>query len=190
MKPLNDQAIRLAFKTHFFRSKKEALVDELDLLRGRSRVDLIHFGEFVTGYEIKSDRDSLIRLTLQADTYNKSLEKIVLICGCKHTEILTEKLPRWWGIIEAKSVGRKVSFREIRPSQLSPFFNHANLLDLLWKNELELILLNYGFDKLQSKTRFELKNLIKSVAPYFEIKEQIVNLLNQRETHSPVEQPS
>ena len=189
MKMLNDRAIRSAFKTHFYRSKKETLIDEIDLIKGKSRVDLIHFGEFVTGYEIKSDRDSLIRLAMQADTYNRSLEKIVLICGSTHTENLREKLPSWWGIIEAKSVGRRILFKEHRASQLSPFFNHVNLLDLLWKNELESILANYGFTKLQSRTRFELKTVIKSIAPYFELKEQIISLLNLREPRPPAGQP-
>lgn len=183
---LNDCAIRSAFKIHFSRKEKSALVDELDLIKGKSRVDLVHFGEFVTGYEIKSDRDTLVRLATQADTYNRSLEKIVLICGSKHTSDLIEELPFWWGIIEAKAVERKIHFKEIRAAKLSPYFHHTNLLDLLWKNELELILANYGFSKLQSKTKFELKNLIKSVAPYFELKVQMISLLNLRESRQLV----
>lgn len=189
MSTLDDRAIRSAFKTYLYRSKKETLVDEIDLIRGKSRVDLIHFGSFITGYEIKSDRDSLVRLSTQADTYNRSLEKIVLICGSKHLENLFDLLPPWWGVIGAKMTGRKVVFKELRAPQVSPFFNHTNLLDLLWKAELEFILANYGFEKVTHKTRFELKNMIKCVAPYYELKGQILNLLNQRESRQLAEQP-
>lgn len=178
---LGDTEIRTAFKEKFNKYKDVPLLEEVELIKGKSRVDLIHFGKFITGFEIKSDKDTLKRLSTQTDTYNKSLEKIVLICGSVHTKDVLNTIPSWWGVTEAKTVKNRINFREVRQARVSPLFHHTFLLELLWKSELESILKSYGFTKLNSKTKYQLKNLIKDVAPYAELKKSIIDSLNFRE---------
>ena len=50
------------------------IIDELPLLRGRGRADLAFVNGSLSGYEIKSDRDSLRRLGDQVRHYDTVFE--------------------------------------------------------------------------------------------------------------------
>lgn len=186
MATLNDLQIRKAFKANFYFENKVNLVDEIDLSRGKARIDLICTKDFVTGYEIKSDVDSLARLGSQAETYNRSLEKIVVLSGTKHVDLLMDLLPSWWGLVSVKLKEGEICFSEIRAPKLNPHFDHCSLLDLLWKDELISILKNYGVSKVGSKSKYELKSIIQMIAPYFELKPQVLKLLELRTHLLPV----
>ncbi|AHI04743.1 putative phage-related protein [Bdellovibrio bacteriovorus W] len=180
---LGDLEIRDAFRTYCKKKNTCILIDELDLNRGKARVDLIQFGQFIVGYEIKSDKDTLERLNTQTDNYNRSLEKIVLIIGSKHKEKVQELIPSWWGIILALPKNDGVSFISVRESELNPYFDPTSLLDLLWKEELLQILSIYGINSgVASKNKYELKQLVKSISPYYELKSYASAFVIQRKS--------
>jgi hypothetical protein len=186
---LDDFKIRNAFQKQFKLENKSKLIEELDLNLGKARVDLIQFGDFVTGYEIKSDKDTLSRLKTQSAIYNHSLEKIVLITGEKLIASALETTPPWWGITLARFRNNKIQFKKIRNAKLNPFFDPTSLLDLLWKDELIGILKNYKVPgTLKNKTKYELKSKLATIAPYAELKLQATFALKSRKPHKAVPQ--
>ena len=66
---------------------------------GEARADVIVFNETSIIYEIKTDRDSLMRLKTQLKYYQKISGEIYIISGQRHLEKLHEILPEHIGII-------------------------------------------------------------------------------------------
>src|SRR4051812_2250535 len=70
---LRDKEIREAVRTKLLEIHKEergtAIIDELSLCQGDARVDLAVVNGSLSGYEIKSDRDTLVRLPNQQTKY-------------------------------------------------------------------------------------------------------------------------
>lgn len=186
---MGDSEIRDAFKLYSKKVSDITLIDELDLNRGKARVDLIHFGSFVTGYEIKSDKDTLERLVNQAQNYNRALEKIYLITGGKHKDKVSTAIPSWWGIILASPNSEGIKFRILQDSQVNPYFDPGSLLDLLWRDELLQMLEFYGINKgVDSKSKYDLKLILRSVSPYMELKSLVTEFMNLRKNRKPVPQ--
>src|SRR5436305_708698 len=73
----------------------------------------------IHGYEIKSDKDTLIRLPRQVDAYNAVFERATLVSTRRHLSSAREIIPNWWGIVEVNGTHlfglRLQSIRESRP---------------------------------------------------------------------------
>src|ERR1700674_1251921 len=71
--PLRDSEIRAALraKLHSIHSQdpETVVIDELSLCQGDARVDMAVVNGSLSGYEIKSDRDTLTRLPRQLAVY-------------------------------------------------------------------------------------------------------------------------
>src|SRR5215211_7159088 len=91
------------------------VLDELGLCQGSARVDVAVVNGFITGYEIKSERDTLARLPAQQEIYSKALDSVTIIVGASHAEKVVELIPSWWGITEAVLEGGGVRLQKIRP---------------------------------------------------------------------------
>ena len=65
------------------------IVEELGLCQGVARVDLAVVNGTIHGYEIKSERDTLTRLSGQAEIYNHIIR---LRYGCDRTHARSKRL--------------------------------------------------------------------------------------------------
>jgi hypothetical protein len=122
------------------RDNTAAIIDELPLLRGRSRADLAFVNGEFCGYEIKSDADSLARLGTQADYYQCVFEFITLVAARKHLKHARRRIPPSWGIIEAQEIDGKVTLTERRKPRRNYHINNSALVRILWKRECLRIL--------------------------------------------------
>lgn len=136
-----DEHIRTALKDSLRQEDSSAaIIDELPLLRGRGRADLAFVNGNLSGYEIKSDADSLVRLGVQADHYQSVFEFVTLVVAKKHLKHARKRIPRSWGLIEVQEVDGKVILIRRRKPLRNRHVDNSALVRLLWKKECVRIL--------------------------------------------------
>lgn len=130
--------------------QKEAdtlIVDELGLCEGQARVDLAVINGSIHGYEIKSDRDSLERLSNQAPIYNRTLERVTFVAAQRHLPELQRSWPRWWGLsVIAYDFRRGVVIEDVRAAQQNQDVDGLSVAQLLWRQEALAVLRELGLD--------------------------------------------
>ncbi|WP_143541057.1 sce7726 family protein [Rhizobium anhuiense] len=109
------------------------LLEEFKMPRPSARIDVALVNGEMTGFEIKSDRDTLTRLSLQIPAFSKFFDRVSLVTTTKHVAEARVKIPRWWGIIIFREDG---SFDVTRASKRNAKIDAASLLFALSKAEL------------------------------------------------------
>jgi hypothetical protein len=161
---LLDQDIREALK-NLLRGQDNtaAIIDELPLMRGRGRADLAFVNGELWGFEIKSEGDSLVRLGVQRANYEDVFEFNTLVAVRKHLRLARQRIPRTWGIIEAKRINGKIELLQCRQAQRNHSINNSALARLLWKNECRYVLRGAQIHTDPHTPVIELWNLIQSL---------------------------
>lgn len=137
---LDDTTIRSAFHEKRLRrvhqSTSTLIVDEFGIDHGRQRADIVVINGRMTGYEIKSDSDTLDRLAKQVVGYNRVFDFAVVVATERHLKPVSAMVPSWWGIISV-SIARygAVRFRTVRRGSLNPRTSAISLTRLLWRDE-------------------------------------------------------
>lgn len=128
------------------------ILDELAVVQGAARIDMAVVNGSLSGYEIKSDRDTLDRLPRQRVEYGRCFDTLTLVVGSKHVAAAFDHVPGWWGIDEAKLGTAGLELVEHRPPQGNPNIEPVPLLQLLWKAECLSLLEERGLaDGIRSK---------------------------------------
>jgi hypothetical protein len=144
-----------------------AIIDELSLSQGEARVDLAVVNGSFSGYEIKSDRDTLCRLPHQLAVYELCFNTITIVVGSRHIEACAESVPGWWGIWEATcGVDATVILEERRAPITNNRISPQQVVQLLWRNEVLEALKELGVNVRTKATRRELwEMLIDTLCP-------------------------
>lgn len=166
----NDKIIRIALKEHLdglhARDPKLRIVEELGIGHGAARVDVAVINGVLHGYEIKSDRDTLLRLPEQMNMYNSVFDQMTLVVGKSHLYESINLIPDWWGVIVAKfqNSNDSVVFYEIRKARKNTTGKRPAVTKLLWREEALQILEGLGeADGLRSKTRGQIYEKLTTV---------------------------
>ena len=140
----NDQIIRVALRGMLQRLHENdpvKIIEELGINHGSVRADLAAVNGIMHCYEIKSDRDTLLRLPAQIKAYNAVFDRVTVVVGLSHIYEAMELIPDWWGITVAKSDREGVIvFSRIREAQLNQDRDSESIARLLWRNEALRIL--------------------------------------------------
>ena len=128
------------------------LIHEFSIPRPSSRIDLALINGRISGYEIKSDVDSLTRLASQMNSYGKFFEHLAFVTTPKKSKLLLEKTPDWCGVISLTNSGR---FRTLRKMKLNPNIDSKCLLYSLNKKELSTNAKTLFFDDFKSSLNKE-----------------------------------
>lgn len=157
---MKDSAIRKALKKYLFKNKKGEIIilEELGILHGAVRIDLVVLNCNLHGYEVKSDFDNLKRLPEQVKAYNSVFDFITLVVGYKHAPAAMKLIPEWWGIkiVELDSKN-KINFITLRENKENPKPDCLSIAKLLWKDEaLSLLGLVSSSKGFKSKRRNEI----------------------------------
>ena len=107
----------------------------MGLCAGQRRVDLALVNGELTGYEIKSDEDTLRRLAGQSEAYGRVLDRAVLVTTERHVAAATTHLPEWWGVTTASISDGEVTLTVVREPQLNHQIDPFALSQLLWRDE-------------------------------------------------------
>ena len=112
-----------------------SIVEEMGVWSGTVRIDIAVINGELAGFELKSDRDTLQRLPVQADLYSRVFDRVTLVVGSKHAAKARSLVPNWWGILEASYKGGAVILKQKRLGRTNPNIDPYLVAQLLWKRE-------------------------------------------------------
>jgi len=146
---LNDTAIRTVIHREHLRNErkdpKTLVVNELGIDHGKLRADIAVINRRMTGYEIKSDQDSLSRLARQITGYNRVFEYAHVVATDRHLDRAAAMVPHWWGIIRVyRGPQGGLRLRTVRRGSPNPKRSSIALARLLWRDEVLTILRELG----------------------------------------------
>jgi hypothetical protein len=173
---MRDSDIRAALKRDLFSRYRNdpntAIIEELGIHHGTSRIDLAVVNGVLHGYELKSERDTLRRFSEQAIAYGAVFDLITLVVAERHLCKASEVVPDWWGITVARIKSGRLFFRDLKLPMRNPSTDPMSVAALLWRDEALAFLEELGAaEGVRSKSRRLL---------YFELVEH-VNFDNLRE---------
>lgn len=158
------------------------ILDEVGLCQGHSRVDVAVVNGAITGYEIKSDRDTLDRLPGQVEVYSKVLDHAILVTGEIHADHVRSLLPEWWGVVVASQRIGPVALEEVTKPCVNPSPDPYAIAQLLWRPEALAALEARGLDAgVRSKPRRYLWERLAEELPLPELKSVVRRCLKARE---------
>lgn len=123
------------------RGHKAEIFEELGVQHGAARIDYAIINGVMCGYEIKSDRDTLDRLSDQVKEFSAVFDKLTLVVGKRHLHQAIYKIPDWWGILLAKEKNNgQVALQVIRTPRQNKQQCAKSIARLLWREEALKIL--------------------------------------------------
>ncbi|MBL4984804.1 MULTISPECIES: MmcB family DNA repair protein [Bacillus] len=140
MKKLDDKEIRSSLISRLSKYKNCRVFEEMTLPSGKARADIVAINGHVVAYEIKSDFDSIKRLSNQIPEYDKNFEMIYIVVGLKFSRSIHEILPEHWGIIVAEKTRiNTVRLSFLRKAKLNPNLSMQYFLSLLTSKDIKRI---------------------------------------------------
>ncbi|HTW89907.1 MAG TPA: sce7726 family protein [Candidatus Binataceae bacterium] len=133
-------AVRQMLRTRYASDPDTKIVEEMGIWSGSVRIDLAVINGELNGYELKSDRDTLERLPLQAELYSRVFDRLTLVVGKRHVAKASKQVPKWWGLWIAEQNGIRVTLRPERESKRNPNPDSYLIAQLLWKEEAIAVL--------------------------------------------------
>ena len=116
----------------------------------------------LTGYEIKSDLDSYVRLKTQVREYSKYFDYCYAVIGRSHQKGILKHIPETWGILLVMSdliSGTQINV--IRQATVNPLATLDFKLRILWRRELVNISFRNGLGKCSGKPMHQIKSHLK-----------------------------
>lgn len=144
-------------------AQPHVLVPEVDVRWSvPARLDALLVADRISGFEIKSDVDSLTRLPRQIEAYGAVVERAVLVVGDRHLAAGTAAVPAWWTIWGARMREDQIVIREVRRGRLNPNVNPLAVTSFMSREDLSEALRARGFTRLSTYGVDELRQLLAS----------------------------
>lgn len=145
---------------------------------GRSRADIVMICEsYLTGIEIKSDKDTYVRLASQVKDYDKYYDRNIIVVGSSHALHVEEHVPQYWGIITVEDTGEGLDFYILRAAKDNPKRDMKRKLSLLWRPELFEIQAKMDMPKYKDKSKdFVIGKILSLMSLKDEITGQTTNM--------------
>jgi hypothetical protein len=183
--PMRDSDVRRAVKNwlgaEYAHDPDSYIVEEMGVWSGTVRIDIAVINGALSGYELKSDRDTLERLPHQRDIYGHVFDYLHLIVGKRHTQEAEKLLPTWWGIRIAVVEDNEIKLTPYREPSLNPLPNSYLIAELLSKDEAVRVLTSFGMDKgWRSKKIRLIHERLASELPLDVLKQQVRSILKLR----------
>jgi hypothetical protein len=154
---IGDAQIREAIHQEIrMRRPSTIVVDELKVCNGNSIVDLAILGKsLLHGIEIKSDKDTLNRLSDQAADYSKVFDFMTIVLGRTHYEKAVKIIPEWWNVWVADYENETVLLSEIRKGRRNWNIDSFSLSQFFWREEAIEIMAKEGIlDGMKTKRKW------------------------------------
>lgn len=132
-------------------------VDELPT--GTTRADVVHITEqFMHGYELKGDGDTLQRVAKQLPCYGRAYDFVTFVVTEKHLPKLLPLLPEWVGVLVASAEG----LRPHRPALYNATVERPAVAALLRLEEIKQFLLAQGLVGVSTYRRRDVLNFLRT----------------------------
>jgi hypothetical protein len=137
---MRDRDIRLALddllRSQHPLDENTIIRHEVGLCTGKRRIDVITINSELDGYEIKSDEDTLYRLSGQAAMYEEIFDRAILVTTNHHKDAALDLLPHWWGVmVTHETMNGCIYFENYREPTLNKKHSAFSLAQLLWREE-------------------------------------------------------
>ena len=168
------------------------VIEELGLKHGSCRADIAIINGQLTGFEIKSDQDSLFRLERQVPMYDAVFDAVTAVVGERHRPAVASFLPIHWGILVARETeAGEVHFeieRKSKPNRATDLFA---VTQLLWRTEALLLLQTTKLDLDARRLRRSLiyEHLVQNF-PAVKLREEVRRCLKERSNWRDQRRPS
>lgn len=162
-------------------SRSQALIEELGV--GQARVDVACAGEVLSGYEIKSDFDTLDRLARQMHAYHDVFDLLTIVTTSAYVAQVEALLPKWWGIWVAGRQGSQVVLDQRRPPTPHGLQNAQSLAAMLWRDDAYRFATGLLGPVVRTRaTRGDLQELIANSIPLNVIRQKVLaSLINRQD---------
>lgn len=152
------------------------VIEEMAVCRGDARVDIAVVNGSLSGYEIKSDRDTLLRLPRQRAAYRQCFDTMTIVAGGRYLAAARRSVPPWWGIIAALPTDDGPRFEPKRPARPNPRVTPKRVVQLLWRAEVIASLESEGVPVPRSAKMRELWQALAVAAP----RERVLEIVRER----------
>jgi hypothetical protein len=174
-------AVRNWLGAEYAHDPNSYIVEEMGVWSGTVRIDIAVINGSLTGYELKSDRDTLERLPQQRDIYGHVFDYLHLVVGKRHAEHAEKLLPSWWGIRIAVVDGSEIRLIPHREPTLNPFPSPYLIAELLSKDEAVNVLDSVGLAKgWRSKPIRLIHERLAAELPLNDLKDRVRAVLKNR----------
>jgi len=182
---MRDSDVRRAVKNwlgaEYAHDPDSYIVEEMGVWSGTVRIDVAVINGSLSGYELKSDRDTLERLPHQRDIYGHVFDYLHLIVGKRHAEDAKRLLPEWWGIKIAVAAGDAVVLLPHREAAENPTPDPYLIAELLSKDEAVSVLADAGLAKgWRSKPIRLIHERLAAELPLRDLKDRVRTILKAR----------
>ena len=165
------------------------IIEELGLCRGDSRIDIAVIDGKIGGYEIKSEKDSLRRLSRQVKIYNRIFDCVTIVAAEQHISAIREIVPKWWGLQKAIIKRGKVQLIKVRLNRNNPAVDPTAIVQFLWRDEAFKILKEKNIHiGMSNKPKAVLWASVVENCSLVELRSVIRNVMRQRENWRSVSQ--
>ena len=155
---------------------------EMGLCAGERRIDIAVINGQLSGFEIKSDYDTLIRLADQAAAYGRILDRATLVTTRRYLTPATDMLPTWWRIICAQAGEAALTLTLIRAGEENDDQDPMAIAQLLWRDEALQELRFRGLAQgMANKRRWLIWERLAAEVPLQELKQVVRDRLRARQ---------
>lgn len=185
---MNDSTIRRCFHCQVLSidhaCPKTLVIDELGLNHGECRADIAVINGKLSGYEIKSNFDSLVRLKSQIRAYDAVFQTASIVIAPRHLRNVLRAVPVHWGIyICLPSADNGLTFWRARRESENTCPDPVAIARLLWRDEAAQILRSHGASgRLLKRPRAELYNQLADILDLSELRTQVIGALKNRKS--------
>jgi len=161
------------------RHEKVRIMDELVI--GKARADIVTVTDRLTGYEIKGDTDSYVRLPAQVREYDRYFQQNCLVIGASHLKSAAEHVPAHWGIWCVCESESGAQVQRLREPAANPKFSIKKQLGLLWQTELGTLLQENRLMKCAGKSKSYKRDYLLAHVPQAILARQVCEVLFERD---------
>jgi len=164
---------------------EHVLLQEVGLLHGSYRADVVLIHERMSGFEIKSAADSLDRLPHQVRAYGAIFDLATAVVTVNHLVRALEILPEWWGVTLATAKAGTTTLIELREPGQNPSPDPRALAALLWKSEADDLLASSPAHRGAASTRKAAYDTLAATHTWDELRALVSSALRLREDWLP-----
>lgn len=176
------EAVRAGPLRRYLSDANSRVIDELAICLGEARIDIAVVNGKLSGFELKSESDTLARLPRQAEAYARVFDELNLVIDQRHVDAAAGMVPDTWGIFQvSRNAKGGAIITSVRKAQRTSLQDPYAVAQLLWHSEaLEILSRLVGKSAPSSKPRSWLWRELASSMSLPNLKSEVRQALKRR----------